>query len=104
MPSPAYTQTGDCSWAEGANTLEEVIAAFEAAISQLREMATAGVTLDGPVHHGHIVLRARNAETAQRFNMSTAEMTTQEHARTDEASASAQWENEGGYGGDTNHA
>ena len=104
MPSPAYTQTGDCSWAEGASTLDEVIEAFEAAITQLREMATAGVTLDGPVHHGHIVLRARDAETAQRFNMTRAETTTWEHTHRDDASASAQWENEGGRSGDTSHA
>jgi hypothetical protein len=103
MPAPTYTQTVDCSWAEGATTLDEVIEAFEAAITQLREMASAGVTLDDPVHHGHIVLRARDAEMAQRFNMTTATTTTSERARMDDVSASAQWENEGGRSGDTSH-
>lgn len=101
MRTPTYTQTWTFSWAEGARTLEEVIEALQQAIMQLREMANAGVTLDGPVREGHIVLSARDAETARRFNMTTHEAVTRGRTRADDEQAMAQWDNEGGRrGGD----
>jgi hypothetical protein len=48
MPTPTYTQTWTVSWAEGARTMDEVIEALQQAAAQMREMANAGVMLDGP--------------------------------------------------------
>jgi hypothetical protein len=104
MPTPTYTQTWIFSWAEGARTLEEVIEALQQAITQLREMANAGVTLDGPVREGHIVLRARDAETALGFNMTMDEAVTRDRTRADDEQATAQWDNEGGRSGGDDEA
>jgi hypothetical protein len=106
MRTPTYTQTWTFSWAEGASTLEEVIEALQQAIMQLREMANAGVTLDGPVREGHIVLSARDAETALRFNMTKDETVTRDRDRTraDDEQAMARWDNEGGRRGGNDEA
>lgn len=104
MPTAPYIQTWDCSWAEGASTLAALIEALQQASTQLREMANAGVTLHEPVRHGHVVLSARDAETAQRFNMTREETTTSERTRMDDEHATAQWDNEGGRSGGNNEA
>lgn len=104
MPTPTYTQTWDFSWAEGASTMDEVIEALQQAITQLREMANAGVTLHGPVREGHIVLSARDAETALRFNMTMDEAITRDRTHADDEQATAQWDNEGGRSGGDDEA
>lgn len=81
-----------------------MIEAFRQASTQLRAMANAGVTLHETLRHGHIVLSARDAETAQRFNMTREETTTRERTRMDNKHATAQWDNEGGRSGDNDEA
>ena len=79
--------------------MDEVIEALQQAAAQMREMANAGVMLDGPVREGHIVLSTRDTETAFRFNMTMDEAVTRARTHADDEQATAHWDNEGGPGG-----